>query len=98
MVIKRIGVSSAAAMFGAFNAIMGLLGGALIAVVSLVSAGFVGETDPEVPAFVHAVFGVGAVIILPIFYGIMGVIVGALGAVIYNLLAGVLGGLRIETE
>jgi hypothetical protein len=98
MVIKRIGVASAATMFGAFNAVMGLFAGALIAVVSLVSGGFVGETDPEVPAFFRAIFGVGAVIILPIFYGIMGVVAGALGAVFYNLLAGVLGGLRIETE
>jgi hypothetical protein len=55
-------------------------------------------SDPEMPAFFGAMFGVGAIIILPIFYGVMGVITGALGAAFYNLIAGMVGGLRLETQ
>jgi hypothetical protein len=39
---------------------------------------------------------VGAIVILPIFYGIIGGVFGALGAVIYNLAAGWVGGLEID--
>ena len=98
MVIRRIGVGSAATVFGALYALMGLIVGAFFALFSVVGAGFLGEADPEMPAFLGAIFGIGAIVILPIFYGIMGVISGALGALFYNLIAGVFGGLRLETE
>ena len=40
---------------------------------------------------------VGA-IALPIFYGICGFVGGVIQALIYNIAAGVIGGIRIETE
>jgi hypothetical protein len=40
-------------------------------------------------------FGVGAIILFPIFYGVMGFLVGALGAFIYNLVSGFVGGLEL---
>lgn len=43
-------------------------------------------------------FGVGAVIALPIFYGILGIVMGALSAALYNLFAGIFGGIDIETS
>jgi hypothetical protein len=43
-------------------------------------------------------FGVGAIIILPILYGIFGALGGALTAVMYNVVAGMVGGLVVETE
>ena len=98
MVIRRIGVASAASLFGVFNAFMGLIIGAFFALISVLGAGFIGEADPEMPPFFGALFGIGAVVILPIFYGILGVITGALGAAIYNLVAGMVGGLRLETQ
>jgi hypothetical protein len=37
-------------------------------------------------------------VFLPIFYGVLGAIGGALTAVMYNVVAGMVGGLSIETE
>ena len=45
-----------------------------------------------------AVFGVGAIVILPIVYGILGAIFGALTAAFYNLVAGMAGGLSLDVE
>jgi hypothetical protein len=45
-----------------------------------------------------AMFGVGAIIILPLFYGVIGLIGGAIGAALYNLFAGLFGGIELETE
>ena len=99
MVIRRTGVGSAATVFGALYALMGLLIGLLFALFSFVGAGFAaGAGDPDMPAWFGTVFGVGAVVILPILYGIMGVITGAVGAAFYNLIAGMFGGLRLETQ
>ncbi|HSL84069.1 MAG TPA: hypothetical protein VLF66_14955, partial [Thermoanaerobaculia bacterium] len=41
-------------------------------------------------------FGVGAVVLLPIFYGLMGFLAGLLTAALYNLAARVVGGLELE--
>lgn len=98
MVITRIGVASAATIFGVLNAVMGLIVGACFALVATLGSGVIGETDPEMPAFFGAFFGIGAIVILPILYGIMGVIAGAIGAAVYNLVAGMVGGLRVETQ
>ena len=46
------------------------------------------------PGWFGGLFGVGAVIFLPIFYGVLGAIGGALAALIYNIIAGMVGGLR----
>jgi hypothetical protein len=49
---------------------------------------------------VHLSFigGIGALIFLPIMYGIFGFIAGVIGAFLYNVIAGVVGGIEIETE
>ena len=97
MVIRRIGVWSVARMYGTVSALMGLLFGAVLAVLSLVGAGLAGRNE-ELSSFMAPAFGVGAVIFLPICYGVMGVIVGALGATFYNIFAGMVGGVEIEVQ
>jgi hypothetical protein len=42
--------------------------------------------------------GAGAIVILPIFYGVMGFIMGALYAAVYNFIAGIVGGLELQFE
>jgi hypothetical protein len=43
-------------------------------------------------------FGVGAIIVLPIFYGVLGVVMGALTAALYNLFAGMFGGIELDIQ
>lgn len=95
MIIKRFGVGSVAKMYGALMGGMGLIFGAIIALASLAGMGLAEGDEPQ---FMAAAFGIGAVVILPIFYGVMGVVIGAISAALYNLVARVAGGIRIETE
>ena len=84
MVIKRIGAFSSGKIVGLIYALGSAIG--------LAASG--GEAE----AWIGALFGVGAVIILPIFYGVLGFVGGLLSALLYNLVAGLVGGLEIEVE
>jgi hypothetical protein len=95
MVVKRIGVASVAKIYGAISAAIGLLVGVFFAMASIVGAGLAEGTDG---AFLGPIFGIGAIIMAPIFYGVMGLIGGAIGAVLYNVFAGMVGGVSIEVE
>ena len=97
MVIRRFGIWSVARMYGALSAGMGLIIGLIIAAASAVGLGLAGS-EADAPPFLAGVFGVGAIIILPIFYGVMGICAGAIGAALYNLLAGFVGGVTVDAE
>jgi hypothetical protein len=86
-------------LYGALLAAMGLLFGAIVALASLVGGASGAFGDAQASAGPMAMlFGVGAIIFLPIFYGVLGVVMGALSAGLYNLMAGLLGGIELETE
>ena len=95
MTIKRIDPMSIAKISGALYAIMGLLAGGIIALVSL--AGPAASGMPKGGLF-GMMFGVGAIIILPICYGLVGFIGTLIAAAIYNGLAKVVGGVVLFTE
>ena len=95
MVIKSIGVISVGKMYGAITAAMGLLFGLGIALFSVVGAGLADSTQSAV---LGPRVGVGAVIFLPIMYGVMGFVMGVIGAALYNLFASMVGGVEIHTE
>ena len=103
MVVRRIGVWSAARRYGGLSATMGFLFGAVLALVAL-AGGLAGAADSSGPAAglasgaMGAMFGVGAIIVLPIFYGVLGVGVGALTAALYNLFAGMFGGIEVDIQ
>jgi len=98
MVIRHVNVGSLAKIFGALYAIWGFIFGVLVALFALAGAGMSAASDSGMPGWLGGVFGVGAVILLPIFYGVLGAVGGALTAVMYNVVAGMVGGLRVETE
>lgn len=92
--VTKIGVFSLGKVLGALYAIMGLIFGALITLMSLGAVSLMGEKG----AFTGMLFGVGAIIAVPIFYGIMGFIGGIIMALLYNFTTGVIGGLEVEVE
>jgi len=56
------------------------------------------DSGSGIPAALGALFGVGAIIVAPLFYGVMGLIAGAIGAALYNLFAGLFGGLELDIQ
>lgn len=97
MVIRHIGVWSAARMYAAVSAAAGLFFGLCLAALSVVGAGL-GAPGDDAPAWLAPVFGMGAIVALPLFYGVMGLVAGAIGSAIYNVFASVVGGLEIDIQ
>ena len=101
MRIQKIGIGSAAKLSGAMYAAAGLIFGFIFALAALFGAGFAqmaaNEGDAP-PAFLGAIFGVGAIILLPLLYGFMGLVIGAISAALYNLFARMVGGLEVELQ
>ena len=92
MELKSVGVLSCAKVLGALYAAMGLIFGALVSLMSILGAAM-GDGQGGLSSMV---FGAGAIILLPIFYGIGGFIGGAISAALYNLVAQFVGGLELE--
>ena len=93
--IKKIGVLSLAKIFGILYAFVGLIFGAFITLFALVAPAF---SSSNTPGLFGALFGVGAIILLPIFYGVLGFVSGLITAALYNLVCSWIGGLEVETE
>jgi hypothetical protein len=98
MVLKRVGVMSCAKISGAMYALIGLIAGAIFALFSLVGAGFAAAAAESSSPLLGMLFGVGAIIILPLFYGAIGFVGGLISAALYNWLAGIVGGIELELQ
>ena len=90
MVIKRVDPFQCGKVGGALYAFMGFLVGALFALMA-------GMLDMSQVPFAGS-FGIAALIVLPIIYGIIGFIMCVIMAALYNLIAKWVGGLQIEVE
>ncbi|TYT27368.1 hypothetical protein FZO89_14485 [Luteimonas viscosa] len=97
MIIKKLDVLSVGKITGIIAAAFGLLAGLLMLVFGSLFAGILGSQG-ESGGLAALGGGIVGLIALPILYGIAGFIGGLIQAVIYNLAAGVIGGIRIETE
>ena len=95
MMIRRIGPMSCARISGALYAVTGLILGAIFSLVAMVG-GFSAESSEE--AGFAAVFGVAAIIILPLLYGGIGFIATFIAAWLYNILVGVVGGIELDLQ
>jgi hypothetical protein len=93
MVINRVGPLSCAKIAGALYAAIGLIIGAFVSLAAM--AGAFGSEDMG-GGMMSALFGVGAIVLLPIFYGCMGFIGAAISAWLYNLIAGAVGGVEVD--
>lgn len=101
MVVRKIGVVSCGKVSGVLYALFGLLIGACVALFSLLGAGAMMAAHDESGAGAMggafgAIFGVGAIILFPLFYGILGFIGGLITAFLYNVVAGMVGGIDVD--
>ena len=99
MIVRRIGVLSCAKVLGALYAALGLIFGAIITLMSLMGAAMgaaLSDGSGVGAGLFGMLLGVGAIIALPIFYGLLGFISGALMAWFYNLAAKFTGGIALD--
>ncbi|HUP60977.1 MAG TPA: hypothetical protein VNA69_11210 [Thermoanaerobaculia bacterium] len=92
MIVRRIGPLSLAKLTGVLYAFFGLIFGGIFSLVSIIGGAIV----PKEAGPMGLIFGVAAIIILPVFYGLMGFLTSLIGAAIYNWLAGWLGGVELD--
>ena len=96
MVITRVAPFSAAKVGGVVYAFFGLIFGGFMSLAAL--AGAFAGSDGGPGAFLGALFGVGAVLLLPIFYGCLGFVMTLLSAWLYNVVSGMVGGVEIDVR
>ena len=94
MIVKRIGPLSVAKVSGALYALMGLVIGAVMSAISVVSGAMGGSES----GMMGLIFGAAAVILLPLLYGCIGFVMSLIGASLFNLAAGWVGGIELETQ
>jgi hypothetical protein len=92
MVLKSVGVLSVGKVLGCLYALMGLIFGGFVSLLALGGAAAGGRL--EGPSAM--LFGAGAVVLLPIFYGLGGFIGGIISAFLYNIVASMIGGIEME--
>ena len=96
MILKQVGVLSAGKINGILSAAMGLIFGFFMSIFSLI--GMAAGASGDGGTIFGALFGIGSIILFPLFYGIFGFIFGAIAALIYNAIAKFFGGLEIKLE
>jgi hypothetical protein len=91
VILKRVGPFSCAKVSAVLYGLIGLIVGALFSLIAVVGSA-VGDSS------MGFLFGAGAIILLPLFYGALGFVSGALMAWLYNVIVGWIGGIEIEFE
>ena len=98
MVIKRVNPMSAAKIGGVLGVLLGLVIGACISLFMMLAGSVAGAAANESSMpMVGMLFGAGAVVVLPIFYGVLTFIMTLIYAALYNLAAKFVGGIEVET-
>jgi hypothetical protein len=95
-VVRRIGVLSLAKIQSTLYALLGLIYGAFVSLFAMLGAALLYSGGSSSGSHVGMLFGVGAVILLPIVFGVFGFIGGLIIGGLYNLVAGMVGGVEIE--
>lgn len=95
MVIRRVAPLSCAKVAGVLYAILGIVFGACVSLFASMGGMMGGHPGRAAAA---GVFGLGAVIFLPILYGIGGFLLALIGAWLYNIVAGLIGGIELDLQ
>ena len=98
MTITRVGPLSAAKVAGLLYVVIGLIAGALVSLFSMAGAAIGAGSGNGDGAMFGAFFGVGAIILLPIFYGFFGFVGTLLMAALFNVAAGMVGGIEVDAR
>ena len=93
MIIRRVEPGSAAKVAGVLYALLGLIAGIIFTLAGLAGLGALQSGSPF-----GVIFGVGAIVILPILYGCIGFVVMFISAAFFNLAAKWVGGLEVQAE
>ena len=93
MIVTRVGPLSFAKISGVVYALVGLIAGACFSLVSLVG-GLAGAKAGMAPFGMF--FGVAAIVVFPIMYGVGGFVFSLIGAALYNLVASKVGGVELQ--
>lgn len=93
MIITRVAPVSAAKIAAAIYAVIGLFAGA---VMTLAMGGAFASDGPGPDSIFSIFFGAGAIIALPIFYGVLGFVGTLIMAALYNVLASAIGGVEVD--
>jgi hypothetical protein len=94
VVVRRLDPVSTGAMLGGVYVLIGLIIGGVMSLAAVLGVAFGGGEDAAAGLFV----GLGAILFIPLFYGVLGFIGGLVMALIYNAVAHFIGGIRIELE
>lgn len=94
MILKSVGVLSVGKVLGCLYALIGLIVGAFISFFALIGAAASAGANRGGAAAL--VYGIGAILVVPILYGIGGFIGGIIMALLYNVVASVVGGVEVE--
>lgn len=92
--LRQLDVMSVGKMLGIFYAILGLVGGAFMSLFAMIGM----AAGPNGNAVGGLIFGLGAVVIVPLMYGIGGFIGGIIAALLYNGCASIVGGIKFDLE
>ena len=101
MVITRIRPLSVAKVAGLLYGLIGMVIGGCLSLVAMAGglAAGLGDADSGgLGAVAGMVLGLGAVVVLPVIYGVFGFIGTAISALIYNFAAGLVGGVEIDVQ
>jgi len=95
MIIRRIDAVSCGRVMGTMYLLIGFVFGALYSLSSLgmLVAAREGAEDIDSQSF-----GLGAIILFPVVYGLMGFIGGILMAFLYNVVVVYVGGIKVEFQ
>jgi hypothetical protein len=99
MTITRVGPLSCAKVAGLLYVVIGLIAGGLFSLVAMAGGFAAAAASPSNDAGAFAaLFGVGAIIILPICYGVFGFIGTLIMAGLFNVAAGMVGGIEVDAQ
>ena len=94
MVIRRVGALSCARVAGLLYLIMGFLFGAFVSTFSMGGPMFFDQS----PGMFGMMFGAGAIVVLPLLYGVFGFVMTFVMALLFNLVVGITGGIEVDVS